>query len=63
MADEMLEGFGWLIKFGGPRCRWPMKFRMVPAQMADKVAELSGALRRAPVQKPSQIFQAVGDNT
>ena len=28
------------------RVRWPMKFRMVPAQIADKVAELSGAHSR-----------------
>ena len=39
---QVLEGSGWLIKFGGSRCRWPMKFRMVPVQIADKV-ELSGA--------------------
>ena len=40
---QVLEGSGRLIKFGGSRCRWPMKFRMVPVQIADKVAELSGA--------------------
>ena len=33
---QVLEGSGWLIKFGGSRCRWPMKFRMVPVQIADK---------------------------
>ena len=43
---QVLEGSGWLIKFGGSRCRWPMKFRMVPVQIADKVAELSGAHSR-----------------
>ena len=31
---------------GGSRRRWPMKFRMVPVQIADKVAELSGAHSR-----------------
>ena len=40
---QVLEGFGWLIKFGGSPCRWPM---MVPVQIADKVAELSGAHSR-----------------
>ena len=64
---QVLEGSGWLIKFGGSRCRWPMKFRMVPVQIADKVAELSGAHSRQSsgglrFQKPSKIFQAVGDS-
>ena len=39
---QVLEGSGWLIKFGGSRRRWPIKFRMVPAQIIDNVAELSG---------------------
>ena len=43
---QVVEGSGWLIKFGRSRCRWPMKFRMVPVQIADKVAELSGAHSR-----------------
>ena len=30
----------------GSRCRWPMKFRMVPVQIADNVAELSSAHSR-----------------
>ena len=46
MADEMLEGSGWLIKFGGSQCRWPIKIRMVPVQVEDKVAELPGAHSR-----------------
>ena len=51
MPDEVLNGqvlggSGWLIKFGGSRCRWPMKFRMVPVQIADKVAKQSGAHSR-----------------
>ena len=36
-----------------------MRFRKVPVQMADEVLEGSGA----DSQKPSKIFQAVGDNT
>ena len=49
IADKVPKGSGadgaggWLIKFGGSRCRWPMKFRMVPVQIADKFVELSGA--------------------
>ena len=43
---QVLQGSGWLIMFGGSRCRWPMKFRMVPVQIADKAAELSGAHSR-----------------
>ena len=43
---QVLEGSGWLIKFGGSQCRWPMKFRMVAMQIANKIAELSGAHSR-----------------
>ena len=39
--------------------RWLVRFQRVPAQMADEVPECSGA----DSQKPSKIFQAVGDST
>ena len=55
---QVLEGSGWLIKFGGSRCRWPMKFRMVPVQIADKVAELSssGGLRYKNLPRSSKLL-------
>ena len=65
MVDEVPEGSGRL------RFRWQMKFRMVPAQIADRVAEVSGAVSGAhskqkvperSCKKPSKLFQAVGDN-
>ena len=33
---------------GGFRCRWLMRFRRVPAQMADKFPEGSGAADEVP---------------
>ena len=67
-ADEIPEGFcaDSTQGCGRFRFRWPMKFRMVPVQIAGKVAEVSRAHSRQsgrfPVQKPSKIFQAVGDH-
>ena len=49
MVDEVPEGSGRL------RFRWPMKFRMVPVQIADRIAEVSGAV--SGVHKSSGAFR------
>ena len=51
MADEVPEGSGRL------RFRWPMKFRMVPVQIAARVAEVSGAVSGAHSKQSSGAFR------
>ena len=41
MVDEVPEGSGRL------QFRWPMKFRMVPVQVADRIAEVRSGVRCA----------------
>ena len=60
IADEVPEGSGQIgDEAEGFRCRWLMRFRRVPVQMAHDVLESSGT----DSQKLSKMFQAVGDNT
>ena len=58
---QVLEGSVWLIRFGGFRRKWPMKF---PAQIANKIGELFDIYSRqssGPVHFFSKIFQIVGN--
>ena len=45
MVDEVLKGSRADSRqdSGGLRCKWLMRFRRVPVQIADKVPEGSGA--------------------